>query len=73
LTFAPRVIYGAEPFNPAMTVDLADQQMAGVLMIIACPIAYVLASIVLVYRWFQVLCDSKSGVAPLEIASENGS
>jgi putative membrane protein len=73
LTFAPRVIYGADPFNPAITIDLADQQMAGVLMIIACPIAYVLASIVLVYRWFQVLCDSKSGVAPLEIASENGS
>jgi putative membrane protein len=42
LVFAPRAIYGAHP-----APLLADQQLAGLLMIVACPLSYVLAGIVL--------------------------
>lgn len=73
LTFAPRVLYvsGAMAPDLAMTVDLADQQLAGLLMITACPITYVLAAVVLIYRWFQSLCDSQSDVAHSALFSEN--
>jgi len=73
LTFAPRVLYvsGAMAPNPAMASDLADQQLAGLLMITACPLTYVLAAIVLIYRWFQSLCDSRSDVAQSALVSEN--
>ena len=73
LTFAPRVLYvsGAMAPNLAMTVDLADQQLAGLLMITACPITYVLAAVVLINRWFQSLCDSQSDVAHSTLISEN--
>lgn len=73
LTFAPRVLYGTDTFHSAMGTDLADQQMAGLLMIIACPLTYVLAAIVLVYRWFEVLCESQSGSRTSVSALENGS
>lgn len=73
LTFAPRVLYGSEAFHPGMKTDLADQQTAGLLMVVACPITYVLAAIVLVYRWFAALCESRSEAAPSVPVSENGS
>lgn len=72
LTFAPRALYGGA-INPAISIDLADQQLAGLLMLTACPLTYVLAAIVLIYRWFQALCDSQSDTAHPALASENGS
>ncbi len=53
LVFAPRVLYGMGAHHPAM--DLADQQLAGLLMITACPLTYILAAILLVARWLRVL------------------
>jgi putative membrane protein len=41
LVFAPRTLYGMH--DPA----LDDQQLAGLLMIVACPLSYVLAGVVL--------------------------
>lgn len=73
LTFAPRVLYGTGGFHLGVETDLADQQMAGLLMIIACPITYVLAAIVLVYQWFDALLASQGNSTPLLSASENGS
>lgn len=52
LVFAPRMLYGAGHHG---VVTLADQQLAGLLMITACPLTYVLAAVVLVARWFQAL------------------
>lgn len=72
LTFAPRVLYGTNTFHPVVGTDLADQQTAGLLMIVACPITYVLVAIVLVYRWFEALCESRSDSTALVSASENG-
>ncbi len=43
LVFAPRALYAA---------PLADQQFAGLLMLIACPATYVLGSIILVRDWY---------------------
>jgi putative membrane protein len=73
LTFAPRVLYDVTVVNTSMTINLADQQLAGLLMITICPLTYVLAAIMLISRWFQALCDSQSDVDPAAIASESNS
>ncbi|WP_367716631.1 cytochrome c oxidase assembly protein [Nitratireductor sp. GISD-1A_MAKvit] len=43
LVFSPRALYAA---------PLGDQQLAGLLMLIACPATYVLGSIILVRDWY---------------------
>lgn len=50
LTFAPRSLYppmahhgGGDP--------LADQQLAGLLMLLACPLSYLVAAVVVASRW----------------------
>lgn len=49
LVFAPRSLYaGAD-------VSVSDQQLAGLLMLGACPLAYVLASILMAARWLDDL------------------
>jgi putative membrane protein len=73
LTFAPRVLYDVTAVNASMTIELADQQLAGLLMITICPLTYVLAAIVLIFRWFQMLCDSQNNIAPSALAPENRS
>lgn len=56
LVFAPRALYGASSLHHA-GMDLADQQLAGLLMITACPMTYILAAILLVARWLRLLGD----------------
>jgi putative membrane protein len=48
LVLAPRHLYatGHEPTHTATMADLNDQQLAGLLMITACPLSYVLAGVV---------------------------
>jgi putative membrane protein len=71
LTFAPRPLYprladsylhGGHVLNEATL--LSDQQLAGLLMLVACPLTYVLASVVLAARW---LLDWKVDRSPLPI------
>jgi putative membrane protein len=51
LVFAPRLLYAASTAgHPAHGATLADQQLAGLLMITACPLSYVMAGIVLAAR-----------------------
>lgn len=57
LVFAPRVLYAMTATN--MTIELADQQLAGLLMVTVCPLTYVLAAVVLISRWFRTLSDSR--------------
>ncbi len=73
LIFAPRVLYSMTATNMPMTIELADQQLAGLLMVTVCPITYVLAAVVLISRWFQTLCDSQSNVASSAVAPESSS
>jgi len=69
LIFAPRVLYGMTAIN--MPIELADQQLAGLLMVTVCPITYVLAAVVLISRWFQTLSDTQSNVTSTAVAAEN--
>ena len=65
LVFSPRLIYGAHAPLASDAAALADQHLAGLLMVIACPLSFVLTAIVLAA---QVLSDvSTSGSAvPLD-------
>jgi putative membrane protein len=57
LTFSPRPLYpliaghGGHVLTSAEL--LADQQLAGLLMIVACPLTYVLAGVVIAARWLS--------------------
>ena len=46
LVFAPRALYGNHVHAPDIPA-LADQQLAGLLMIAACPLSYLLAAIII--------------------------
>jgi putative membrane protein len=53
LTFAPRPLFEAASMHHAHSAGgamLADQQLAGLLMIAACPLSYVLTAVVLAAR-----------------------
>lgn len=47
MIFAPRFLYGGDGHA---TGSLADQQLAGLLMVTACPLSYLVAGVVLVAR-----------------------
>ena len=69
MVFAPRFLYGPAAIEDATgsaTLRLADQQFAGLLMLIACPLTYVLASVCIVCDWFFKYEHSPS---PKSIAS----
>ncbi|MHC1551646.1 cytochrome c oxidase assembly protein (plasmid) [Phyllobacterium sp. K27] len=51
LLFSPRPLYTSSHHAVLLTASLQDQQMAGLLMLIACSLTYVLAGIVVSGRW----------------------
>jgi len=60
LVFSPRLLYQiscfSEPCRSSLELfALADQQMAGSLMLIACPMSYVVIGTVMAARWFSKL------------------
>ena len=55
LVFAPRLLYSAMAATPT------DQQLAGLIMLVACPATYIGAATVIVARW---LFGSSSGACP---------
>ena len=57
LVFSPRLLFGTMDHHAhAMAAGtLADQQMAGLIMLIACPLTYVLAGVWITARWFLAL------------------
>lgn len=61
LLFAPRVIVSHGIAGPAA---LADQQSAGLLMLIACPLTYIAAAVLLCVRWLDELgiSDCATGI-----------
>lgn len=54
LVFSPRNLFAASHLHYG-TANLDDQQMAGLIMLVACPLTYVLAGIVISARWFLTL------------------
>lgn len=58
LVFAPRALYAALGTHGAA---LPDQQLAGLLMLIACPATYIVAGVVVAARWLgRIDADSRS-------------
>jgi len=61
LAFAPRPLYAVlQSAQPALTtgsmsIALADQQLAGIIMLTVCPLVYVFAGITISARWFYAL------------------
>lgn len=55
LIFSPRMLYSSihDHSNSTMQSGLADQQLAGLLMITACPLTYVLAAVVIAAKWIS--------------------
>lgn len=52
LVFAPRPLYPGHASQPML---LADQQQAGLLMVVACPLSYVLAAVIIAAGWISAL------------------
>jgi len=50
LTLSPRYLYSANAQALSLTDPLADQQLAGLLMIAACPLSYLVASVAIAAR-----------------------
>jgi putative membrane protein len=50
LALSPRVLYPLSSHH-ANAVSLVDQQLAGLIMIVSCPVTYVLAGVVIASRW----------------------
>jgi putative membrane protein len=64
LVFAPRVLYWAQTgLASSDHSTIADQQLAGLLMIAACPLSYVLAGVVQSVQLIQIL-GKHTSVAP---------
>jgi putative membrane protein len=59
LVFAPRALYGAGMPGHHGAMDLADQQLAGLLMITACPMTYILAAVLMIARWLRLLSEPR--------------
>jgi putative membrane protein len=55
--FAPRLLYpesllaGAHHAHHALTSSLADQQLAGLLMLVVCPASYLTAGVIMAAKW----------------------
>lgn len=69
LAFAPRGLY-ARAFEsglgavPGAQTVLADQQLAGLIMLIACPVTYVMAGIIIAARWVRAIENRPSSYMP---------
>ena len=67
LTFAPRPLFTAEGHaaaHPGQAMLLADQHLAGLLMIAACPLSYVLTAVVLAVQAVNSLDEPRARPAP---------
>ncbi|MBY0226905.1 MAG: cytochrome c oxidase assembly protein [Hyphomicrobium sp.] len=64
LALSPRVLYLLSSHH-ASAVALADQQFAGLIMIVACPLTYVLAGVVIASRWLLEIESRSTGSATL--------
>jgi putative membrane protein len=68
LVFAPRSLYPIYAHVPAHGLvwadSLSDQQLAGLLMIVMCPLSYVVAAVVIAERWLRGLALAADTASP---------
>jgi putative membrane protein len=64
LVFSPRVLYphALAHGHAAVADPLADQHFAGLLMLVLCPLTYVLAGVVIAERWLRELRNDDGAV-----------
>lgn len=58
LVFAPRSLFGVMMRGTdvvSLSESLADQQLAGLVMLVVCPLIYITAGLVLASRWFLTM------------------
>ena len=68
LVFAPRALYPVElahVHHGAAADPLADQYLAGLLMLVVCPLTYVLAGVLITERWLRELRERDAILPPL--------
>jgi putative membrane protein len=65
LVLAPRVLFSG-PSHAAHGTSLADQHLAGLLMLAACPLTYVVAGVVIAAQWLDDLMDGDTRAGPLQ-------
>jgi putative membrane protein len=58
LVFAPRALYAS--MHASADHTLADQQLAGLLMLTACPLTYLVAGVAIAARWLGALPTAAS-------------
>ena len=62
MVFAPRLLFhGGEATAPAHMAMFRDQQLAGLIMLVACPLTYIGASVYMVARWLSNLSAHERG------------
>ena len=62
LVFAPRLLYAPLSHDAsAVAPMLADQQFAGLIMIVACPLSYVLAAVLIAAQWLNDISREEAG------------
>lgn len=74
MVFAPRALYPelafAAPYGGSIIGDgMPDQQLAGLLMLVACPLSYLVAAVYICARWLRELDDAPHG-PPARLAVE---
>ena len=57
LVFAPRALYGAGHAHGPLIAALDDQHLAGLLMIAACPLSYLVAAVVITVQLLNRACS----------------
>lgn len=66
LVFAPRTLYGVGTVRSASL--LGDQQLAGLLMLVACPVTYLIAGVVIAARWLSGIDAAGRPISPRQTA-----
>lgn len=70
LVFAPRALYSLPPLyvghDHDMSDTLSDQQLAGLLMLTACPLTYVVAGVVIAAQWISGLLKENGAPSDLQ-------
>lgn len=64
MVFAPRILYPGMSQSPMEVALIGDQQLAGLLMLSACPLTYIGASVFVVAKWLSQLSAPADGDRP---------
>ena len=64
LVFAPRFFYGGHSHSGIDVDQLADQHLAGLLMLVVCPLSYVAAAVAIAAQWLREVAAREGAQIP---------